>query len=175
MTYQPYPYFWGYRDINDPFTNWDFESHFQSEKYFAHCIDLIRFYFEMHDEKNYSNCVAVHMRFGDYDDSYHPRPKKEYYNEAIKHIPLGTMFMLFSDDIDAAMEVWKTLDTKVYPITPNGDYIESFKIMKNCKHFICGNSSYSLMAAILSDQPGKIVVCPKKWFGDHVDLSDNYI
>ena len=57
------------------------------------------------------------------------------------------------------------------PFTPvNMNYIDCFRMMKRTKNFICGNSSYSLMAAILSDHPDKIVVLPRKWFGDHVGL-----
>jgi hypothetical protein len=43
--------------------------------------------------------------------------------------------------------------------------MEDFALMKKCKHFIIANSSFSAMAALLADQPGKIVVSPKKWFG----------
>jgi hypothetical protein len=108
------------------------------------------------------------MRFGDYDGSYHPRPDPEYYRRAIAEMPKGTQFFLFSDDLEAAMGIVNDLEIRYSPI--DKDYLESFKIMKGCKHFICGNSSYSLMAAILANQPGKRVCVPRKWFGDHVGL-----
>jgi hypothetical protein len=112
------------------------------------------------------NGCAIHMRWGDYDDSYHPTPKIEYYREALNHVE--GPFFLFSDNLDKSNELMKDIPIQYIPVTMN--YLESFKMMKRCRHFICGNSSYSLMAAILADHPEKIVVCPKKWFGDHVGL-----
>jgi hypothetical protein len=158
-------YFWGYRDINLPQGNWNMEAHFQSEKYFSHCMDVIRFYFTMNGEVDMDGC-AIHMRWGDYDDSYHPTPKIEYYKEALKHVE--GPFFLFSDNLDRSIEMMKHLPIHYIPVNMN--YLECFKMMKRMRHFICGNSSYSLMAAILADHPDKKIVCPKKWFGDHVGL-----
>ncbi len=165
LTFEEYPYFWGYRGITLPQGNWNLNSHFQSDKYFNHCIDLIRYYFTMFGEDTH-DATAIHMRFGDYDDSYHPRPKVEYYREALVHVP--GPYLLFSDNMDEAIKIMSELKVSYIPI--DRDYLESFKIMKRCNHFICGNSSYSLMAAILSPNPDKVIVCPKKWFGDHVGL-----
>ena len=164
--FKEYEYFWGYRYINLPSGDWNFNAHFQSEKYFLHCKDLIRYYFTMTNEPLDIDATAVHMRFGDYDGSYHPRPDIEYYRQALVQVP--GPYLLFSDDLDAAQRIMSELKVQYVPIEK--DYIESFKIMKHCKHFICGNSSYSMMAAILADQKGKIITAPKKWFGDHVGL-----
>ena len=170
LNFSDYDYFWGYRDIQLTSGNWNFNSHFQSERYFSHCIDLIRHYFTMEHEIDIDGC-CVHMRFGDYSrdpDGYHPCPSTEYYREALTHIPKGTQIFLFSDDPDEAVK-------KMNPITKNYmlmdmDYIDSFRMMKRCKHFVTANSSYSLMAAILSEYKDKVVVCPKNWFGPTVGL-----
>ncbi len=167
LIWNEYPYWWGYRDIKLPQGNWNLGGHMQSDKYFNHCLDVIRFYFTMANEINYNAC-AIHMRFGDYDGLYHPLPNLEYYKEALKHIPIGTALFLFSDNVEEGMKIANETGRFITPIMDN--YIDSFRIMKRCKHFICGNSSYSLMAAILSDHPDKKVICPKKWFGDHVGL-----
>jgi hypothetical protein len=45
------------------------------------------------------------------------------------------------------------------------DYLEDFRLMKTCRHFVTGNSSFSLMAAILGEAPDKKIVCPSTWFG----------
>jgi hypothetical protein len=45
------------------------------------------------------------------------------------------------------------------------DYLDDFKLMKACARFIVGNSSYSAIAAVLCDAPGKQVVAPRPWFG----------
>lgn len=161
--FQEYPYFWGYRQLALPYGNWDLQSHFQSEKYFKEYIDLIRHYFTMYGEEKLSS-TAVHMRFGDYDETYHPRPKVEYYTEALKYIPVDSELLLFSDDNILAEQLMRLCTVRSWKVV-NHDYIHSFVCMKSCKHFICANSSYSLMAAILAPNPDKIIVCPKNWFG----------
>jgi hypothetical protein len=74
--------------------------------------------------------------------------------------------MVFSDDIDFAKE-----RVKVKGVYVSGNYIDDFKLMKRCKHFIIANSSFSAMAALLADYPDKIVMAPQRWFGPHVDIS----
>jgi hypothetical protein len=145
-----------------PTGNWNLQGHFQSDKYFGHCIDTVRHYLTMKDEYPLNDYVAVHYRAGDYIDdpnAYHPRCSKEYYQQAMELFP-GEKFLVFSDDIVAAATMFP--GAKIYV----ADYLDSFKMMKSCKHFICANSSYSVMAAILANQEGKKVVCPKRWFGD---------
>lgn len=173
LQYEQYPYFWGYRELNLQ-GNWNLNSHFQSEKYFKHCIDEVRHYLTFKDEPKNNDMVAVHYRAGDYEnnpDAYHPRLTEEYYREAVKHFPEMTFF-LFSDNLDEADKVFGSVvpDLEISDRLPGSNYLDDFKNMKHCKHFICANSSYSLMAAILADQPGKKIICPKKWFGDIAGL-----
>lgn len=171
----PYQYRWidwGYHDVNLGDGAYDLCGHFQSEKYFAHCIDLVRHYFRMKDEPEQNDFVAIHYRAGDYIDdpnAYHPRCSLEYYTKAIELFP-NSKFMVFSDDWEKISNMF----VSVYGSDPkgerfiyvSGDYLTSFKMMKKCKSFITANSSYSLMAAILGEHPEKKIVCPKKWFGD---------
>lgn len=162
---------WGYHDIRLGDGAHDLCGHFQSEKYFSHCIDTVRYYLRMKDEYPFlPNTCAIHWRAGDYTesiDSYHPRQPKSYYNEAIKRMPPGTQYIVFTDDREAAKEMFPGL------IIADGDYIGDFKLMKACNHFICANSSYSLMAAILCEAENKIVVCPKVWFGSVAGINGN--
>ena len=170
LTWQEYDYFWGYRDIAAEDRvhqgNWNMNAHFQSEKYFKHCEPLIRHYFTMTNERDYPGAIAIHMRFGDYDDNYHPRPKIEYYRQAIARVK--GEYLLFSDDLTSGIDIMNQLGISFTPV--DGDYLDNFRIMKRCSHFICGNSSYSLMAAILGPDPNKVIICPSQWFGPHVGL-----
>lgn len=168
LRYREYGYFWGYRDIRLPDGSWTIDAHLQSPKYFEHCIDLVRQTFTFKDEPERSNKVAVHWRAGDYQDdpnAYHPRQRVDYYILAMQHFP-NREFIIFTDDKEEAEKRFAFMDAEVV----SGHYIEDFKRMKSCHSFITANSSFSLMAAILGDQPGKEIICPSKWFGPNVGL-----
>ena len=167
--WQEYGYFWGYRDVKLAKGDWSINAHLQSPKFFDHCIEDVRHYLRLKNEPEQNNYCAIHVRAGDYIDdpnAYHPRCSEEYYQKAIQMMPDNTRFMVFSDDIDFAKE-----RVKVKGVYVSGNYIDDFKLMKRCKHFIIANSSFSAMAALLADHPDKIVIAPQRWFGPHVNIS----
>lgn len=174
---RPFPeryYQWGYHEVQLPMGNWDLLGHLQSDKYFRSHIDEVRHYLTFKDEPPQNDYVAIHYRAGDYIDdpnAYHPRCPKEYYVEAMKLFP-GRRFLLFSDDHAAWVRM---TGVENISMMPGQDYIYDFKLMKSCHSFIIANSSYSLAAAILANQPGKQIVCPKKWFGDVAGMTWNDI
>lgn len=150
---------WGFHDTVLPQGNWNLSGHFQSEKYFAHAIDEVRWQLRMKDEPPQNDYCAIHVRRGDYDDHYHPRIPASYYREAMKLV--AGPYLVFSDDIAACREMFGS-DVEY---SEGRDYLADFKLMKASSRFIIGNSSYSAMAAVLSDAPGKQVVAPRPWFG----------
>jgi len=155
---------WGYHGLQWP-DNISLNGHFQSPKYFMHCIDTIRNYFRMKDEPEQNDYVAIHYRAGDYVDdpnAYHPRCSKEYYEKAMAMFP-DAKFKVFTDDINSAVNIFG-INPELYT-SVKSSYIDDFRLMKRCKSFICANSSYSMMAAILGEHPEKKIVCPKLWFG----------
>lgn len=158
---QPVP--WGYTDIRLGSGNWNLSGHFQSFKYFAHCFDEVKYYMRMKDEPGLQDYCAIHVRLGDYDGNYHPRLDMRYYKQAMEQFPKGTSFIIFSDDPHKANEMFDISSGVIY--VPDGNYIEHFKLMKSCRHFIIGNSSYSAMAAILGEAEDKRVIAPSPWFG----------
>lgn len=171
LAFQDYGYFWGHRGIILPTGNWSIDAHMQSEKFFIHCMPLIRETFTFKDEPEQNDYVAIHYRAGDYIDdpnAYHPRCSKEYYQRAMDiMLDFGmseTKFAIFTDDWDAWHKMFPDLDS--FEIgDPSLSYLFDFKFMKRCKSFICANSSFSLMAAILGTHPEKKIVCPRNWFG----------
>jgi hypothetical protein len=167
--WQNYGYFWGYRDVKLLKGDWSIDAHLQSSKFFEHCIEEVRHYFTMKHEPYQNDYCAIHVRAGDYIDdpnAYHPRCSKEYYQKAISLMPAGTKFIVFSDDYEFAKE-----RVNIDALYISGNYIEDFRLMKRCKHFIIANSSFSAMAALLADHPDKIVIAPERWFGPSVDIS----
>lgn len=184
IQFQDYGYFWGYRDIVLPTGSWSIDAHMQSFKFFEHCIDTVRHYFRMKDEEDYSDWVAVHWRAGDYIDdptAQHPRCGKEYYEKAMALFPNGTKFFVFSDDPIAAKDLilsFKQKDKNFIAFANGNTYIEDFRLMKRCQSFICANSSFSYMAALLGEHPEKKIIMPSRWFGSQMppefDTKDIY-
>lgn len=165
---------WGYWPIRLPNARYlSLTGHMQSEKYFEHCQDEVRHYFKMVDEYPSADYCALHVRLGDYDDNYHPRLKMDYYGAAIKYmlsVNQNMKFAVFSDDIKEAVRMLSNSGIFHEPVS-TFNTMEDFKLMKACKHFIIGNSTYSWWAAWLGDQPGKKVVAPSRWFGPVAGLS----
>lgn len=164
---------WGYHDVILSTGNWNLSGHFQSTRYFEHCIDEVRWQLRMHDEPPGNDYCAIHVRLGDYDNAYHPRLDLRYYEPAMAHFGSSQRFLVFSDDIDAAKQMFG--DRCDY--SEGRDYLADFKLLKSCSSFIIGNSSYSAIAAVLSDAPGKQAVAPRPWFGPayaEIDGEDIY-
>lgn len=168
---------WGYHDIVLSHST-DLLGHFQSEKYFEHAIDEVKWYMRMKDEGPLTDYCALHWRAGDYGaqaspqhpdgNHYHPRMALNYYEPAIKQFGSKQKFMVFSDDVEYAAWMFAQLDVP-FSVSTGRDYMEDFKLMKRCSHFIIANSSYSAMAAVLGDAPDKQVVAPYPWFGGPYD------
>lgn len=159
---------WGYHEVKLASGNWNITGHFQSTKYFEHCIDEVRWYFKMVDEPQANDYCAVHVRLGDYDNQYHPRLTMDYYSKALALFPSQQRFLVFSDDLDAA----KNMFGSQMDYSDGRDYIQDWKLLKTCRHFIIGNSSYSAMAAVLGESPDKRVVAPRPWFGPAYTVID---
>lgn len=184
--YEQYSYFWGYKDLYLPTGNWTIDAHMQSEKFFKHCMPLIRDTFRFKDEPPQNDYVAIHYRAGDYidhPDAQHPRCSVEYYQKAIMSFPMdGREFMVFTDNIQAWYSVRRELKIpdglRLTEASQRLSYIDSFKYMKKSKDFVCANSSFSLFAAILGEHPEKKIICPKRWFGSQMpaefDTKDIY-
>lgn len=158
-TLPDHPVEWGFHDTKLT-RSVSLSGHFQSEKYFEHAIDEVRWYLRMKDEYPQSDYVALHVRRGDYDDKYHPRVPESYYRSAMAEFP-GAKFLVFSDDIHACKEMFGS----EVEYSEGRDYLEDFKLMKRCHSFIIANSSYSAMAAVLGDAKDKQVIAPRPWFG----------
>ena len=157
---------WGFHEFLAP-DNISLWGHFQSEKYFQHCRPTIQKYFELKRPaalkgiEVQKNTIAIHVRLGDYDNNYHPRLNMEYYEPALAEFPANFPVLVFSDDIPATRHYFgNSVD-----YAEGNHYMTDLYLMTKCSNFIIGNSSFSWWPAWLSNNPGKKVIAPRRWFG----------
>jgi len=144
---------------------------FQSYRYFDWCIDEIRRIFNFNYEVK-NKVVGVHIRRGDFvhRSNFHPPITNEYIEKSLGYffgVKEQRKFRIFSDDIswcrqNVNSDKYNQLE---FEYAEGKDYIEDFQDLLNCEHFLISNSTFSLMAAILNNNPDKEIVCPFEWFG----------
>ena len=88
----------------------------------------------------------------------------EYYRSAVDLIGKEKLFFIFSDDINWCKNNFDFIENKFF-IENNKDY-EDLILMSLCSHNIIANSSFSWWGAWLNSNPNKIIISPKKWFGN---------
>jgi hypothetical protein len=154
----------------------------QSEKYFAALRPVLQKDFELSvpigsatkkllEDIVSTVSVCVHIRRSDIAaSSFHDSVSLNYYTNAVAHInknrPIEKLYV-FSDDIGWCKEHVRFSTPTVYVENDSaGTKNEGhFALMRACKHFVIANSTFSWWAAWLAENPDKIVVAPKKWFG----------
>jgi hypothetical protein len=127
------------------------------------------------DIKN-SQSISLHVRRGDYvqnshANSVHGISDLEYYKKAIRYIEKNVEspnFYIFSDDISWCKENFYFLENKVF-IDDTKCAFDDLELMKNCKHNIIANSTFSWWAAWLNINNDKVVVAPKVWWVSRED------
>lgn len=128
--------------------------------------------------------ISVHFRRGDYTKArvaqHFGMCSTEYYKNAVKVIAdklnkKPTLFV-FSDDIKWVRENVKFDYDAVYVDINNGKqgYFD-LELMKNCKHNVIANSSFSWMGAWLNNNPNKIVVAPTPWYNSDILNCDDIV
>lgn len=164
--------------------------YFQTEKYFEHCSELIRGFFQFSGQiqtqaenvlpkiAGNPELVAVHLRVGDYKglQQFHPVMDANYYFDAMMEFSdenhnTDKYFIIFSDDIEYAKSLFGESEGIIY--MENNEPAVDMCAMSMCDHNIIANSSFSWWAAWLNDNPNKKVVAPKKWFGPAYDNVHN--
>ncbi len=153
------------------------DGYWQNEKYFVDIRDEILRDFSLKkttivNVDNYlekihnTNSISIHVRRGDY--SKHPEIgilDISYYEKAVEYISRrveNPIYYIFSNDIKWCQENFKFIENKIF-INSTKTEIEDMVLMKNCKHNIVANSSFSWWSAWLNENDNKIVIAPKKW------------
>ncbi|TXJ01968.1 MAG: alpha-1,2-fucosyltransferase [Neisseriales bacterium] len=166
------------------------DGYWQSQRYFADVIDVIRkdFSFPPLSERNKGvairiaecNSISIHVRRGDYigHSLYDGICDIDYYNRALLEITRSIenpVFFVFSNDLLWCRENLQ-LHNVVYVDINNAEsgYCD-LQLMSLCKHNILANSSFSWWAGWLNTNPGKLVIVPRKFFNGNIyDESDLY-
>jgi Glycosyl transferase family 11 len=113
--------------------------------------------------------VSVHIRRGDYKDLSHifELCGEAYYNRAfgvIEQTVKTAEYFVFSDEIDWVKNNFKF--SRNVEFVKSASAVSDFELMRRCRHNIAANSTFSLWAAYLNENPNKTVVVPEKYFQD---------
>lgn len=126
------------------------------------------------------NCVAIHIRRTDYlkKGSIHHVLGLDYYSEAIRYIQSKVTeptFYIFSDDRNFVKDNFKGENFKIIDYSGNNAAFFDFLAIKNCKHHIIANSTFSWWAAFLGMKDDSITICPSICLTtEKLDLVSNY-
>lgn len=159
--------------------------YFQEIHYLAAVEDKIKSYFKPSDlsveyiRENYQeffsipNRCAIHVRRGDYlkYPKHYAMMTNHYYRAAMQSMPVGTNFVVFSDDqnwcrknfgpdhyyVEGVARPVEVVDRVEEP----KDQYDLF-LMTTCDNHIISNSTFSWWGAYLSDNPTPVY--PSKWY-----------
>jgi hypothetical protein len=123
--------------------------------------------------------VSVHIRRGDFT-KVHAGTKAlgtEYYEKAVQVLEstiTNPTYFVFSDDIAWVKAQMSRLFKDVVYVSSHGlkDY-EEFAIMKECKHAILSNSTFSWTATLLTNRNDKIVIYSHDWKNPYLNGDKN--
>ena len=164
------------------------DGYYQSEKYFADfredifrqfkpCYPAESEFRQAIEMVRTTRSVAVHVRRGDFikgakdSNMNHYLLGEQYYHNALKYmaqnLPEDAVYYWFSDDIEWVKKRFSekanyrfiTLHTK------NAD-IDEMQVMRNCRHIIAANSTFSWWAAWMNENPNAIRTVPERRFGN---------
>lgn len=177
--------------------------YYQSELYFSDIKDEVRKAFtfdeyvitpetlEMKKRIEETESVSIHVRRGDYlnaEDVYGDICTDAYYDAAIEYMlekhPNATFYLFTNDMTWADFFVHGREHANIVIVKGNTEYTGylDMYLMKNCKHNIIANSSFSWWGTWLNDNPDKTVIAPSVWlkndpgrdiYTDNMILIDN--
>lgn len=114
--------------------------------------------------------VSIHIRRGDYLDPENAAMfggicTESYYDAAIRYMEErcpGAHYYIFSDDIPYVRERYRGERFTVVDWNTGENSFLDIQLMKNCRHNICANSTFSFWGARLNGNPDKIMIRPAK-------------
>ncbi len=129
-----------------------------------------------------THSVALHIRRGDYVSNtsaaqFHGLCDLSYYQRAVQALQAAHRdieVFVFSDEPDWAQANLR-IGVPMYVVrdNPPGRGHVDMELMRQCRHHILANSSFSWWGAWRCATPGQMVYAPSRWFADAgVDTSD---
>jgi hypothetical protein len=114
-----------------------------------------------------NDVAALHMRRTDYK-IINQMLSDTYYEKAINELLINNndlQFDIFTDDLNVKLDkkIFKNI-RNIYKPMPNENSIDILRKMLNYKYYITANSSFSSIAAFLSEIDDKIVIYPDPWW-----------
>lgn len=154
-------------------------------KQFVPAYEMSEEYLNIKDSVSSSNSVAVHIRRGDVAAAkkqltqYAYLLSERYYDRAISEIEkriTAPQFFFFSDDIGWVKENINVPKAH-YFVSLHTDHpdIDELMLMKNCKHIITANSTFSWWAAWLNENENAIRIVPDKAYGNDFMIPEEWI
>ncbi len=159
-------------DVVEPVTDSFYLGFWQAPKYFDNYYEDIREHFrritplsdkalQYIDSVRKEQSVSLHIRRTDYvGDDFDSSLNFEFYRTALKGIKdqVGDFrLFVFSDDKEFVKEHF---DLMPYTLVDGLSDIDEFEVMKNCRHHIMANSTFSWWATYLGEDKGGIVYAP---------------
>ena len=167
-------------DVRTSTNLWGF---FQSERYFEHCRDELRYYLTPNDKlqtmmeqdrRKYfhgsenEKIGSISVRRGDYigHSGFVELAQTSYYRDAMNGFDPETLWFVFSDEIDWCETYFSRNEfsqNRFVFVRPCHELVGLF-LMASCQNNIIANSTYPWWGAWLNHSPGKRVIAPDAWF-----------
>lgn len=114
--------------------------------------------------------VSIHIRRGDYLDPENAAMfggicTERYYDAAVGYMEErcpGAHYYVFSDDIPYVREHYQGSRFTIVDWNTGENSFFDIQLMKNCRHNICANSTFSFWGARLNGNSDKIMIRPAK-------------
>lgn len=159
--------------------------YWQTEHYFADQAPALRAALQFRQTPNAANArlleridnglsVSLHLRRGDYVSKAKNRRiyancGPAYYQAAMGHLQArhaGARFFVFSDDVAWARQALAGQHDVIEVVEHNrgAESWNDLRLMRQCRHHIIANSTFSWWAAWLGEGPGKTIIAPRQWY-----------
>jgi len=164
------------------------EGHFETEKYFLHYRDDILKEFKLINHDNYKNniylkniknenivsiCIRQNRfseRTGNYSNLLSIEKSKSFVKDTIEYIKRAEIiiekkiknpkYYIWSDNFDNLREYFPK-EKYTFVVNNENKILNDFFLLKNCKYFIVGPTTFHWWGAWLSDYKDKICIRPK--------------